>query len=90
MDLYYENCLNTIMKGVDNDKIYNIKEYFLMIYKKGDVYQYIKSGSRHYRPTPSSAYGIIHLGPIFATRKVLAPFSNIQSSWADQYGSIDT
>ena len=48
------------------------------------------SGSRHYRPTPSSAYGIIHLGPIFATRKVVAPFSNIQSSWADQYGSIDT
>jgi len=50
----------------------------------------ITSGSRHYRPTPSSAYGIIHLGPIFATRKVVAPFSNIQSSWADQYGSIDT
>jgi len=51
---------------------------------------YETSGSRHYRPTPSSAYGIIHLGPIFATRKVVAPFSNIQSSWADQYGSIDT
>ena len=32
----------------------------------------------------------IHLGPIFATRKAVAPFSNIQSSWADQYGSIDT
>ena len=31
----------------------------------------------------------IHLGPIFATRKAVAPFSNIQSSWADQYGSID-
>ena len=30
------------------------------------------------------------LGPIFATRKAVAPFSNIQSSWADQYGSIDT
>ena len=29
------------------------------------------------------------LGPIFATRKAVAPFSNIQSSWADQYGSID-
>ena len=48
------------------------------------------SGSRHYRPAPISAYGIIYLGPIFATRKVVAPFSNIQSSWADQYGSIDT
>merc|ERR1719167_274651 len=48
------------------------------------------SGSRHYRPAPISAYGIIHLGPIFATRKVVAPFSNIQSCWADQYGSIDT
>ena len=32
----------------------------------------------------------IHLDPIFATRKAVAPFSNIQSCWADQYGSIDT
>ena len=33
---------------------------------------------------------INHLIPIFATRKAVAPFSNIQSCWADQYGSIDT
>ena len=32
----------------------------------------------------------IHLGPIFATRNLVALFSNIQSSWANQYGSIDT
>ena len=28
--------------------------------------------------------------PIFATRKAVATFSNIQSYWADQYSSIDT
>ena len=27
---------------------------------------------------------------IFATRKAVAPLSNILSCWADQYGSIDT
>ena len=33
---------------------------------------------------------INNLIPIFATRKAVAPFLNIQSCWADQYSTIDT
>ena len=41
-------------------------------------------------PLQTTEIEIIFFIPIYATRKAVAPFSNIQSCWADKYGSIDT